>query len=112
LRARPETQAVLARQLDISRRLDLLRRPADPPKARAEGASVPSTDTHFLQDVVHVGETSRGEAVYLVLSVVVDPSRWNGGWFIGIVPLNEIGVWQAYLASAREAIVTQLGQRA
>jgi len=70
------------------------------------------SDSHFLQDVQAVGETSRGETVYLVLSALVEeePAKWVGGWFFAIVPLRETEVWQAYLTDAREAIVAQLRQ--
>jgi hypothetical protein len=134
LRAKPETEAALARQPDIPRRLELLRRcaskvsaestpspphssnrtpppsPSQPP-THLQDVPLPGSgpaDSHFLQDVQAVGETSRGETVYLVISALVEPSRWQGGWFIGIVPPNETEVWQAHLVSAREAIVTQL----
>jgi hypothetical protein len=115
LRAKPETEPALSRQLDIPRRLELLRRGADRkpqphptplPLEDDPGSNQP--DTHFLQDVAPVGDTSRGETVYLVISALVEPSRWQGGWFIGIVPPNETETWQAHLASAREAIVVQL----
>jgi hypothetical protein len=141
LRPRAECEGSLARQLDIPRRLELLRRCADPPSASSgaeqrtslqhspnrpphtspsppsptpsledepESDSGPSADAVFLQDVQAVGETSRGETVHLVLSVLVEPSRWQGGWFIAVVPTHESERFEAYLASAREMIVAQL----
>src|SRR5262249_40738237 len=131
--ARPETEPALGRQLDILRRLELLRRSADPAVAGSTG-SIPSldhshlpalpllkdlpafgsgpADTHFLQDVAPVGQTGIGETVYLALSAVVEPSRWKGGWGLALVPPDESERFQAYLADAREAIVAQLQHRA
>jgi hypothetical protein len=120
LRARPETEPALSRQLAIPYRLDLLRKSAErttgpspePPTAAAlkdapaSGSS--QTDTLFLQDVAPVGQTGAGETVYLALSIVVQPSQWRGGWFIGLVTPGATEVWQAHLTSAREAIVAQL----
>jgi hypothetical protein len=128
LRAKPETEPALSRQLSIPRRLELLRRcatestssnhthsstpPSSPPQPSSlQDVPIPGSsqsDSHFLQDVQAVGETSRGETVFLVLSVVTDPLQWNGGWFIGIVPPDATEAWQAYLAGAREAIVAEL----
>jgi hypothetical protein len=97
LRPRPESERALASQLDIARRLELLRRQAPPS----------SNTPRLLQDVAAVGQTSRGEVVYLVLSVLVERSEWVGSWFIAIVPPNETEAWQAYLAATRERIVLE-----
>jgi hypothetical protein len=97
LRAKPETEESLLRELGIPLRLELLR----------HGAGH-QTDTHFLQDVAEVGQTSLGETVYLILSIVVDPSRWQGGWGLALVPVKEAERFGTYLADVREAIVTSL----
>jgi hypothetical protein len=102
LHARPECEAELAKQLSIPLRLELLRRQA----------SQQSTAPRMLQDDAKVGETSTGESVRLVLTVVVETRRWHGGWFIGIVPPDEIEAWQAYLASACEQFVLERRARA
>jgi hypothetical protein len=128
LRAKLETEPALSRQLDIPRRLELLRRgaarstspnrtPSTSPSqqpASLQDVPIPGSgpaDSHFLQDVASVGETSRGETVYLVLSVVTDHLRWQGGWFLGLVPPGETEVWQAHLTSAREQFVRELQQQ-
>jgi hypothetical protein len=108
VRPRPETQAALATQLQIPHRLELLRRRAA--STPAHGSS--RTDTHFVQDVAPVGQTSLDETVYLVLSVIVEPSQWQGGWWLAVVPPHESERFAAYLASAREAGVAQLKYRA
>jgi hypothetical protein len=93
LRARLETEATLAGQLEIPRRLNLLRRQAP---------CHPST-SRLLQDAPRVGVTSDGACIHLVLtSIVLESGEWCGGWFIGIVPVGEAEAWQAYLAGARE----------
>jgi hypothetical protein len=91
LRPKPETEETLARQLDILRRLELLRRQA----------SRSSTAARLLQDDTRVGTTSDGASVHLVLTVVTEPEQWTGGWFIAVVPPDENETWQAYLANAR-----------
>jgi hypothetical protein len=97
LRARPETEASLGTQLDITRRLKLLRRIAEPS---------PST---FLQDVTPVGQTSTGESVFLILSAIMKPSLgWHGGWGLAVVSPEESERFEAYLRGARKAIVAQL----
>jgi len=103
LRARPETQAALARQLDIPRRLELLRRC---PRQRIQTGSSPSA--RFLQDCARVGETSAGETIFLVLSVIEDLPRWGGGWFLAVTPRDTEERFQCYLAASREAIVAEL----
>jgi hypothetical protein len=98
LRARPETEATLARQLEIPRRLELLRRQA-PPR---------SNTPRLLQDAPRVGATSDGACIYLVLtSIVLESGEWCGGWFIATVPVGEAEAWQAYLATAREQFVLE-----
>jgi hypothetical protein len=118
LRPRVETEQVLSRQLDIPRRLELLRRSA----ARE---SHPHTNTTLLQDdpgrdpagslvlqdVAQVGESALGELVFLILTAVVEPARWRAGWGLGIVPAGESEVWQTYLTNAREAVAAQFQQR-
>ena len=98
LRPKPETEAALAQQLDIPRRLELLRR---------QGPTHP-TAPRLLQDEAEVGTTSTGKAVRLILSVVAEPQQWSGGWFLSVVPPAEIGAWQVYLVDARKAIVAEL----
>jgi hypothetical protein len=102
LRAKPETEETLARQLDISRRLELLRRQAP----------THLTASRLLQDDAEVGTTSDGASVHLVLTVVVKPGQWSGSWFIVTVPSNENGAWRAYLTGVREQFVREAGQRA
>jgi hypothetical protein len=67
LQTRPETEATLTCQLDISRRLELLRR-----QAPRQGST-----PRLLQDDAEVGVTSTGESVRLVLTVVIEPRRWQ-----------------------------------
>jgi hypothetical protein len=102
LRARPECEAELAKQLSIPLRLKLLRRQA-PPR---------SNTPRLLQDDVEVGTTSTRETVCLILTVVVEPTHWHGGWCIAIVPLNEAEAWRAYLAGARAQFVLEARRRA
>jgi hypothetical protein len=102
LRPKPETEAALTNQLDIKRRLELLRRQAPAPAHL--------TAPRLLQDVALVGVTSDGASVHLVITVVVEPPRWSGGWFIGVVPPDENETWQAYLASAREQFVLEVSR--
>jgi hypothetical protein len=102
LRPKPETEETLARQLDISRRLELLRRQA----------SAQLTALRLLQDDAEVGTTSDGASVHLVLTVVAEPQQWSGSWFIVTVPSNETGAWRAYLTGVREQFVREAGQRA
>jgi hypothetical protein len=121
LRPRPESEPKLSRQLDIRRRLELLRRcadrpPATPPSPAAHTApphlqDVPGSDNSeasILQDVAVVGESSAGETIYLILSTIIEPLSWTGGWFLASVPSEESALFQAYLEGAREAIVAQL----
>jgi hypothetical protein len=118
LRPRAEAEPELSRQLDIRRRLELLRRHASPkphphtPHTTSPLEDVPSDASHFVQDVAPIGETSRGETVYLAISALVEPSRWKGGWFLAIVSPQDSEGFQTYLAGAREAIVAQLQLRA
>jgi hypothetical protein len=102
LRARPQTEAALVHQLEIPRRRRLLRRQSP----------LRNTAVRLLQDVAPVGETSAGEVVYLVLSVVVDRRAWAGGWWLAIVPPQETDKFRAYSAAAREAFALQLRRNA
>jgi hypothetical protein len=95
LRAKLETETALASQLGIKHRLELLRRQAP----------AHLTAARLLQDDAVVGVTNDGAVVHLVITVVVEPQQWSGGWFIAIVPPDENETWQAYLASAREQFV-------
>jgi hypothetical protein len=115
LQPRPEKESTLARQLNVLRQIELLRRCADPAAAGSSSNRTPSPSSSqpaFLQDVILAGQTSIGETVYLVLSVVVEPPRWQGGWFLAVLPPHDSERFQAYLADAREAIVAQLQQQA
>jgi hypothetical protein len=116
LRPRAETEPALSRQLDIVHRLELLRRcagqkPHPSTNTPLQDVPIPGSDpadTRFLQNLAPVGETSRGETVYLILSAVVGSSRWQGGWGLAVVPPHESERFQAYLADAREAIIEEL----
>src|SRR5262249_4773792 len=105
---RPETEAALSRQLDIPHRFELLRRSAELPPAPIKDAPVFSADTHFLQDVVLVGQTSTGQNVYLVLSVVLDQPQWAGGWWLAVVPVSEETPFTEYLVQARDCVIAGL----
>jgi hypothetical protein len=117
LRAKPETEPELSRQLHILHRLELLRRhSADPkphphPTPRLEDVPVSASDPtaiQFLQDVAEVGQTSAGETIYLILSATVSPTQWQGGWGLAVVPLEDSERFQTYLTGAREVIVAEL----
>jgi hypothetical protein len=97
LRVRPETETAIAYQLEIPRRLALLRRQAP----------THLTAPRLIQDDAEVGVTSDGASVHLVLTVVVEPGQWSGGWFLAIVPPNETEAWQNYLTAARERFVRE-----
>jgi hypothetical protein len=116
LRPKPENESALSRQLDIPRRLEILRRSAareTHPHTIAttllQGDLGDRTDTLVLQDVAQVGESALGELVFLILTAVVESARWRAGWGLGIVPAGETEAWQAYLAGVREQIVRELG---
>jgi hypothetical protein len=98
LRAQPETEATLAGQLEIPRRLELLRRQAPPHL----------TTPRLLQDDTVVGVDSNGAGIHLVLtSIVLESGVWHGGWFLTTVPTDELEAWQMYLAKARELFVRE-----
>jgi hypothetical protein len=92
LRAKPETEAAIGHQLDIAHRLELLRHTAD-------------RTPQFLQHTAPVGQTSAGETIYLILSVVSERHRWHGGWGLAVVSPEESERFEAYLRGARKAIV-------
>jgi hypothetical protein len=103
LRSRPECETEVAKDLEIRRRLRLLRR-------QALLAPQPTT-ARLLQDEARVGVTGAGASVHLILTVVVEPGgQWAGGWFVATVPPNEAERFQHYLVDAREATITQLRQ--
>jgi hypothetical protein len=102
LRPRPETEPALASQLQIPHRLELLRRQAP----------LHLTTARLLQDDSLVGTTSDGAPVHLVLTVVVEPGQWAGGWFIAVVAPNVSEAWKTYLIRAREQFVLEVRQGA
>src|SRR5206468_2662118 len=108
LRARPETEKELVHQLDIPRRIELLRRTANAPRVAVQDAPELSSDPLFLQDVALIGHTSIGENVYLILSIILDPPQWTGGWGLALVPNNNKELFEKYLAQAREEILAEL----
>jgi hypothetical protein len=102
LRARPQTEAALARQLEIPRRLELLARQASPS----------STAARLLQNDTRIGTTSHGASIHLVLTVVLEVGgEWHAGWFLAIIPVSEVDRWQVYLNDSREWFVREAGRQ-
>jgi hypothetical protein len=102
LRARPETEPALASQLDIPKRLGLLRRQAP----------TQNTPTRLLQHVAAVGMTSDGAFIHLVLTVVLEVGgERHAGWFLAIIPVSEVDRWQVYLNDSREWFVWEAGRQ-
>jgi hypothetical protein len=95
-----ELRARIALQFKVRRRLAELRDRTT--KGISFGQEI------FGQSHANIGPTPDGDLVFLICSVLVTATRWQGGWFIVVVPPNDVENFAGYLHASQAYTVANL----
>ena len=95
-----ELHAQLELQFDVRRRLAELR------DRTTKG--IRFAQEVFGQSHAIVGQTSDGNLVVLICSVLATATKWQGGWFVVTVPPDDVENFAAYLRASQTYTVANL----